>query len=106
MPRRKLSKSDIFYVEKNPEKLSNEELAEMFNVGVEVIEKHLVAKPHTQPIKSNIRDKMIRGSAKRDKAGVMVMTQAASETMDDARTSGKLKGGVKKLDCITKMYDD
>lgn len=104
MSRKKLSKSDIYFIEKNPENMTEDELADLLKTDVETIRSHQKSRPHIHQIQSKVRDKMVKKSAM-GRHDVSIMTPGASAEVDDARSKGILKSK-KFIDCITKMIDE
>jgi hypothetical protein len=91
MKRTKATKSDTLYVTQNPENLSPEDLSKELGLRLSVIQDILEQKPKSvgtvKPV-SQFSKNMIT-STERGRKGVAVMTQGASEVIDETRVTKK-----------------
>ena len=81
-----LTKTEIFYIQENPENKTIHELAEELNRSPKVVAKHFVEKKEPEPVREESALLKLMGRHKRnDKNVATVMTKAASELADNTR---------------------
>ena len=90
-----LSKAEIFYIDGHKQLLSTQEIASDLNRAVSVVAKQIKKNPPTKDI-PNIGDQFAK------QKGVTIMTENASQMIDNNRTAKKPT----KEYCVTKIKND